>query len=310
MGEERTTTQQTVIVTGPMKFERKAACLVVIHGEQIGKRVDVEGTPLLVGRGEECDLRIPHPSVSRVHCQIWQAADGHRVRDLDSTNKTYVNDREVKECQLNDGDHLTIGKTILKFIARTSIEAQYHDELYQLATTDVLTDLHNRRHFLFLLENEISRAERHDRTFTLLYADLDHFKSVNDDWGHQVGDRALKQIAQVISNTIRADDFAARIGGEEFAILLAETPAERAIDLANRIRERVSHCTFRAEETTFSITISIGLAEWRPGLSSSQLQRQADDALYQAKADGRDQVKTYQPDLSQSTLRTDRPEIE
>ena len=224
--DERDTTQRTELSAGPRRSGLHSACVVVIHGEGLGKRVDVDEKPIIVGRSQECDLHIPHPSVSRQHCSIWRDAEGYRVRDLGSTNRTRVNEQRIDGAMLADGDHITVGETILKFISHASVEARYHEEVYQLATHDALTELCNRRHFLELLDKEIARAERHGRPLALAIVDVDHFKRVNDEHGHIAGDGVLKQIAEVLRAHVRGEDIAARIGGEEFAVLLPEeTPA-------------------------------------------------------------------------------------
>src|SRR5690606_1592810 len=122
---------------------------------------------VLVGRSQDADLCIAHKSVSREHCQVWREGDECRVRDLGATNCTRVNDVPVTEATLADGDHVTVGESILKFISHTSVEATYHEEIYQLATRDALTDLCNRRHFSEQVDREIARALRHGRPLSM-----------------------------------------------------------------------------------------------------------------------------------------------
>src|SRR5690606_31453636 len=207
------TTQRTQLSAGPAEPGPHSACLVIIHGEGLGKRVDVGETPLLIGRSHEADLQIPHPSVSRKHCTVWRVADGYRVRDLGATNRTRVNQKPVEEAPLADGDHITVGETILKFISHSSVEARYHEEVYLLATHDALTELANRRHFIELVDKEIARSQRHDRPMALAMVDLDHFKRINDEHGHIGGDSVLRQFSEILRRLVRADDIAARIGG-------------------------------------------------------------------------------------------------
>jgi diguanylate cyclase (GGDEF)-like protein len=290
--DDRDTTQRTELSPGPRRAGPQTACVVVIHGEGLGRRVDVGEQPIVVGRSHESDLRIPHPSVSRQHCSIWRDADGYRVRDLGSTNRTRVNDQRIEECALADGDHVTVGETILKFISHASVEARYHEEVYQLATHDALTELCNRRHFLELLDKEIARAERHGRPLALAILDVDLFKGVNDAHGHIAGDGVLKQIAELLRNHVRGEDVAARIGGEEFAILLPEAAPDAANAFSERLREAVAQAVFSPGGEPRSITISIGLADLAPTRSDrSTLMRAADVALYEAKEMGRNRVR-------------------
>jgi diguanylate cyclase (GGDEF)-like protein len=289
--DERDTTQRTELSAGPRRAGLHSACVVVIHGEGLGKRVDVDEKPIIVGRSQECDLHIPHPSVSRQHCSIWRDAEGYRVRDLGSTNRTRVNEQRIDGAMLADGDHITIGETILKFISHASVEARYHEEVYQLATHDALTELCNRRHFLELLDKEIARAERHGRTLALAIVDVDHFKRVNDEHGHIAGDGVLKQIAEVLRTHVRGEDVAARIGGEEFAVLLPEESPAAARAFAERLREAIAATPFAPGGEARRMTVSIGLA----GLSAARtsrtaLMRAADEALYAAKDGGRNLV--------------------
>ena len=285
------TTQRTQLSSGPEKPEPHSACLVVIHGEGLGKRVDVGEKPLLVGRSHEADLQIAHASVSRQHCTVWRVADGYRVRDLGSTNRTRVNDRVVDESPLADGDHVTVGETILKFISHSSVEARYHEEVYQLATHDALTELYNRRHFNELLEKEIARSLRHGRTLALAIVDLDHFKSVNDQHGHVAGDAVLRQFSEILRRLVRADDIAARIGGEEFAVVLPETALDDAREFAERLRQAVSTARFTPGGEQRRITVSVGVALLGGAANErSSLMRAADRALYRAKDEGRNRT--------------------
>jgi diguanylate cyclase (GGDEF)-like protein len=286
-----TTTQRTELSPGPRRGGPQNACVVVIHGEGLGKRVDVGETPVIVGRSHECDLQIPHPSVSRQHCSIWREADGYRVRDLGSTNRTRVNERGIDVSDLADGDHITVGETILKFISHASVEARYHEEVYQLATHDALTELANRRHFLELLEKEIARAERHGRPLALAILDVDHFKPINDAHGHIAGDGVLRRIAELVRQHVRGEDVAARIGGEEFAVLLPEAAPADADRFAERLRAAIAAAFFAPGGEPRQVTVSIGLADLAPGRNErSSLLRAADAALYEAKERGRNRV--------------------
>jgi diguanylate cyclase (GGDEF)-like protein len=286
------TTQRTVLSPGPTApAQHRAACLVVIHGEGLGKRVDVDAEPVLVGRAPEARLHIPHPSVSRRHCEVWREGDNYRVRDLGATNPTRVNDQPCSEVPLTDGDHITVGEILLKFISHASLEARYHEEVYQLATHDPLTDLYNRRHFAEQVDTEIARALRHGRPLCLCIIDVDLFKPVNDRYGHIAGDGVLRQMAAILRSQVRREDLAARIGGEEFAVLLPETSIEGAQEFAEQFRGAVAGALFHPGGEAQHITVSVGVAEVRPDRGDrSRLMRAADAALYRAKDEGRNRV--------------------
>lgn len=285
------TTQRTLLSDGPHRAAPRSACVVVIHGAGLGGRADVDTARVLVGRSQDADLCIAHKSVSREHCQIWREGDEYRIRDLGATNTTRVNDVPVAEAVLADSDHVTVGESILKFISHTSVEANYHEEIYQLATRDPLTDLCNRRHFLEQMEREIARSLRHDRPLAMCIVDVDLFKPVNDRYGHISGDEVLRRIADLVHQHARHDDIAARIGGEEFAVLLPECNADAAYRFAERLRAAVAAETFTPGGEPRRITISIGIAELSPALDSrAALMAAADAALYRAKAEGRNRV--------------------
>lgn len=292
---QQDTTQRTLLSEGPLHPAPRSACVVVIHGEGLGRRTDIRDGALLVGRSHEADLSIQHKSVSRQHCRIWRDAAGqYRIRDLGATNATRLNEARLPaeaDTPLNDGDRITVGETILKFIAQDSVEARYHEEIYQLAVHDPLTELHNRRHFCEMADKEIGRALRHGRPLALCIIDVDLFKPVNDRYGHISGDEVLRQIGALVRGHARNDDLAARIGGEEFALLLPECELEPALRLAERLREAVAAGSFAPGGEPQRITISIGIAALSPERDSRPaLMAAADAALYRAKSEGRNRV--------------------
>lgn len=291
------TTQRTLLSGGPRRSGPRSACVVVIHGEGLGKRADIEGKPVVVGRSQEADLHIPHKSVSRQHCEIWRDGDSYRIRDLGATNRTRVNEQSISEAALADGDHVTLGECILKFISHASVEARYHEEVYQLATHDALTELYNRRHFIELVDKEIARAHRHGRPLVMCIIDVDLFKPVNDQYGHIAGDGVLRQLAAVVRSFVRGEDIAARIGGEEFAVLLPESDIAAARAFAERLREAVADSVFMLAGEPQRITVSIGIAAMDPARAErSALMQAADGALYRAKDEGRNRVCVHGQD--------------
>jgi diguanylate cyclase (GGDEF)-like protein len=154
---------------------------------------------------------------------------------------------------------------------------------------DGLTGLYNHSYFQEVLTRETARAGRYKRIFSLLFADLDHFKQYNDFQGHQAGDKALAMIAEILRNSVRTSDFIARYGGEEFVILLPETPRDKARFVAERVRGGIEGHPFPGRETQpgGALTVSIGLASFpEDGLSTVELIRRADAALYTAKRGG------------------------
>lgn len=279
------------------------ACLVVINGVDLGKKYELTQESTVIGRSSKVDIQIDEESISRNHAVIEQ--DGHQlvIRDLKSTNGTYVNDRPVEKQGLRDGDQVKIGRTIFKFLTGSNVEASYHDEIYRLTTTDGLTQIYNKRYFLQEMEREMSRCLRYERDLSLVMFDIDHFKPVNDTYGHLAGDHILKQSAQRISSCIRRDDIFARYGGEEFILLLPESDKSEAVRTAEKIRRTIEAEPFTFDNVDIDITISLGVADISEYVARDDganpesddvnplaFIKVADDRLYAAKEQGRNRV--------------------
>jgi diguanylate cyclase (GGDEF)-like protein len=170
------------------------------------------------------------------------------------------------------------------------------NQLEELATTDSLTGLFNRRHFFSQAEVEWSRYRRYPRPMSLLMIDVDQLKLINDSHGHDVGDRVLAEVAQLCGKHKRKSDVAARLGGDEFVILLPETPLQAAVAAADRLRTETEQHPFLVGLCSGGATVSIGAAEANPGMESIlDLMKSADRAVYTAKARGRNRVCTAEP---------------
>ena len=274
----------------------RSACLVVLQGQRLGQRIDIGDQPLIIGRAPDCDFQIMERSISRQHSRVWRDPAGYRIKDLDSTNKTLVNDQPIIEAELKDGDHITIGSCVMKFMERASVEARYHEEIYQLATIDPLTGLYNRRQFLELLERELARTTNHGRPLALLIIDLDLFKLVNDEHGHPAGDVVLQQVAAALDAGAREDYIVARIGGEEFAAVLPEQDVEAATAFAEHLCAKIAGLVLDEQAGARRVTVSIGVAVWRSGMKiTGDLLRAADAELYRAKQNGRNRVCSVAP---------------
>ncbi|NTV66047.1 MAG: sensor domain-containing diguanylate cyclase [Oscillochloris sp.] len=167
----------------------------------------------------------------------------------------------------------------------------------QIARIDDLTRILNRRSIMLTLADEFDRVRRYPSTVSILLIDIDHFKQVNDRYGHPMGDEVLRDCAGLLRRSIRTIDHIGRYGGEEFLCVLPMTSEEQATELAERLRRDVANARFIvAETTTFSVTISIGVAEIDPERDTPELLiAHADNALYQAKARGRDQLAIWRP---------------
>jgi diguanylate cyclase (GGDEF)-like protein len=176
---------------------------------------------------------------------------------------------------------------------------QHASDLEMIAAIDWLTGIYNRRHFETVAHAELARSQRYIRPLSVLMIDIDRFKAVNDRFGHAVGDRVLQVVADVCRAAKRDTDVVARLGGEEFTILLPETTDSAAAQFAERLRYQVRDCSFTVEGQKLPITISIGIAGATLETSGiEELMRLADQALYEAKHSGRDRVVVSRPILA------------
>ena len=294
MSEEKTVIHHVKDIYQQQRKEN--AYLIVIAGNGVGRMFKVVGGETLIGRHPSCEILLEDDGVSRQHSKIMRTRNGDAVViDLKSTNGTFANGVRVQEHTLRDGDKIQIGKTtILKFSYQDDIEERYQKELYNSVVRDGLTGCYNKKFFADRIESEFSFSLRHGQPLSLLMFDIDHFKQVNDTYGHQAGDFVLKQLTEVVNRCIRGEDIFARYGGEEFALLLRDTNAERSFILADRIRRTVAAHRFVFKQTRIPLTISIGVATLS-GTSladTDEMIRVSDEYLYKAKHSGRDRVES------------------
>ena len=186
---------------------------------------------------------------------------------------------------------MKIGRTIFKYLSGNVIENLYYEEIHRMAITDGLTNLFNKRYFLETLEKETARARRYHRPLSLIMIDLDHFKNVNDTYGHLAGDHILKELGELLRSRIRREEIVVRYGGEELAILLPETGKDGAMKVAEQMRKRVEDHTFIFAGKKITITISAGVAELiETNYDFNGFIDVADERLYAAKKGGRNKV--------------------
>jgi two-component system cell cycle response regulator len=278
--------------------DRSHAFLMVLAGPQFGDVFPLEpGRDLVIGRREDADIQISDEGVSRRHAVVRVEGEGALLRDLGSVNGTWVDGARVSEARLVDGSRVAIGgATTFKFAWTDALEARWQMKVAQSALQDPLTGLFNRRHLEDRLAAELAAAQRHARAMSLLLADVDHFKDVNDAHGHLAGDEALKMIAFVLRGALRKEDVVARYGGEEFMVIARETPLLGGTQLAERIRRAVERSRFawQGQEVgltvSIGVTVSVGLTAFEAGRSDRELIAAADRALYLAKQAGRNRV--------------------
>ncbi len=286
--------------TGAME---KRPYLLVLSGPQFGQIFMLEpGRELTLGRRDGVDLHIRDDGVSRRHASILAEGTGARIRDLGSQNGTFVDGVRVTDCRLEDGNRIHVGvHSTLKFCYSDELEAEYQRKLAEGALHEPLTGLYNRRHFQERLTSELAACQRHQRPLSILLIDIDHFKKVNDAYGHLAGDEALKMIAHVMQGALRKEDVLARYGGEEFVVLARETPIGGGKSLGERIRKAVerSRLSWQGQDlaltVSIGVTVSVGITHFESGRTDRELFEAADRALYQAKQAGRNCVVVADP---------------
>ena len=228
--------------------------------------------------------------------KTWMSIKECRLRNLEESEffTHTVDDKHYKmnRIRLSSGEHVIVGTDITD-LKHTQVELeQALSELDTLAHTCDLTDIPNRRHFMLKVEEEFRRAKRYRSEFSIVLADIDYFKRINDTHGHDIGDKALKHFAALIANAIRTTDMLGRIGGEEFAILMPNTDLADASIFANRLRQKIEKSPFLLDNGQhLSMTASFGVSEYRKTDQEESLMfSRADKRLYKAKASGRNQV--------------------
>jgi len=185
-----------------------------------------------------------------------------------------------------------INNTLERVRLRNDVK-KAHAKMAEMSSVDELTKLHNRRYFIEALEGEFERASRYETEMALIMMDLDHFKKINDEYGHLAGDMVLSEIGRILKEHVRRNDIACRYGGEEFAVILSNVNRDNIYAAYERFREMVSKQSFEYESVQFHMTVSIGIAFSNDAKLINDLLVHADQALYQAKETGRNKTLTY-----------------
>jgi diguanylate cyclase (GGDEF)-like protein len=279
--------------------------LVFLSGDLLAVPIPLERDEVVLGRALEADVRINDTKVSRQHARINIISDAengeitYRLTDLNAKNGTFLNGQKIVSEILQNGDKITIGEHILRFELLDEIDREYQHKIRRLLSHDDLTGLLSSRSFFSELRREVSRSGDQKRQFCVLMMDVDHFKQVNDTYGHLTGSKTLEEIGFSITQILRSGDAAARFGGEEFAAFLLDAELSQGLIAAERIRQAIEEREFsvlkkgKAVET-HRVTISIGIAAF-PSDSTDpiELVEMADSALYRAKREGRNRVCAY-----------------
>ena len=271
--------------------EERSIMLLIIAGNEVdlGKHFVLEKDEVSLGREAGNDIVIHDGKMSKVHCVITimrgsRGVERIDIRDPGTTNGTFVNGEPVVRATLMAGDKIQVGDTILRLSYSDEIEKEYHAKLFDFAARDALTGLYNKRYILNDLENHSRIARRNGRVFSIILIDIDDFKRINDRFGHLAGDEYLKQIAQLFCRSLREQDIAGRVGGEEFLVILPETAVEGAFQLAGRMRKNVEEFGLSFQGAEIRTTVSAGVCQFESGIRDVQeFLGLADQALYEAK---------------------------
>jgi two-component system cell cycle response regulator len=298
-------------IVPPTPGERGRAYLIVLAGDNLGEMYDVGGEAL-IGRAREAAVALRDDGISRVHARVWREGPELAIEDLNSRNGTFVNSVRIHHATaLHDGDKIHIGhRTILRMAVYDSLDDRFQRQLLDAAMYDALTRAHSRRHLLGQLDMELQFSLRHGIPLALILFDVDHFKDVNDRYGHEAGDRVLVALATLVQSHLRAEDLFGRLGGDEFGILCRATTSATAATLADRIRDLVEALSIDIGAAVLRITVSAGVAAV-PELPCKLVQdllHASDRALYMAKAHGRNQVAAPSSDQVEETRVVTRPQ--
>ncbi len=284
--------------------------LTVLQGKSMRPVFLLDDQGGTVGRGEDAEVCLTDTTVSRHHAVIEPGEEHYRLRDLNSRNGTFVDDARVHDavdlpwsCRLRFGP-----STVVQFAVVDAIEGRAIDRLHQQLFRDPLTGAGNRRYLHERLREEMSFSMRHESPVCVMLVDLDRFKAVNDRYGHIVGDEVLMSVSRVLRGSVRGEDSVYRFGGEEFCILLRGTDDRGLLEMGERIRAGVEAMVVRIGGREVRITASVGCASFVPvwpelddgadpacatirTADENALLAMADEALYRAKADGRNCVR-------------------
>ena len=289
----------------PTATGRKVPVLFVLNGLDAGRLYVLDREVAIVGREKSVALHFSDSAMSRRHAKVTRIGETFEIEDLGSRNGTFVNNVRITKRLLEVGDHVALSPNVtLRFSHLDESEAALAKQLFDASTRDPLTQVFNRKSLMERVSAEVSFGLRHRGLFGALMFDIDHFKQVNDQYGHAAGDAVLHAVAQRVQRLVRAEDVLARYGGEEFVVAVRGVEASGMKTLAERVRIAVQELAVEATaldgtKATIRVTVSVGMAmlEECPartptGTVADRLLAIADRRLYAAKSSGRNSVVT------------------
>jgi two-component system cell cycle response regulator len=276
-------TDQLTLNKEIQKAKEQDGCLIIIRGTPQGHRFFISEQEMVMGRDPSTTISINDQSISRKHAKVNKVADGKiSLTDLGSANGTQIN-----------GKKLAPNETVtLKYLPAGELEILFYGNLGNAAHSDPMTGIYNKGYLTEALEAEFKRTRALKGHLTLVFFDLDHFKNVNDTYGHDAGDYVLKEFTSMIKTKyVRPKDVFARYGGEEFVLLLPNTAVQEGAQIGEKIRAMAAAHAFMYEGKKLPVTSSVGVAELTASMeSSTALLKTADQSLYVSKQTGRNKV--------------------
>jgi diguanylate cyclase (GGDEF)-like protein len=267
--------------------------LIRARGAQLGQVLKLAQQAHRVGRANDCEIWLSDDGVSRKHATITFENGGYAIEDTGSANGTFVGGQKVERAILRDGDLIQFGpQAVFRYSVADEGQEQLLRQLYEASVTDALTGANNREHFDSQLRMELSFARRHGTDLAVVMFDVDHFKRVNDTFGHPVGDEVLVEISKATRRLVRNEDVFARYGGEEFVLILRGIALDGARIVGERLRERIAELSITTDKGPLKVTVSVGCASFAStaDATAESLVQVADKRLYAAKRGGRNRV--------------------
>jgi two-component system, cell cycle response regulator len=293
--QDLSTTQVTHIDPERQSQLGRTGTLTVLQGADVGAILALSRDVSVLGRDPDIDVTVEDDSVSRKHARITLREGHYEIEDLGSTNGTYVAGGLVSgRVRLLDGVRVQLGHTIFRFGLQDEVEQAASKRIYEMSVRDGLTGIYNRRYFDDRLASEFAFAARHKTPLCVILCDIDHFKRINDTYGHHAGDAVLKRVAIELQAGVRTEDLVARFGGEEFVMLTRGIDVEGGRTFAERIRAVVQRAVITWEGTRIPVTMSLGVSHTQAGPMVTKPELflgGADMALYAAKRGGRNRVE-------------------
>lgn len=279
--------------------ESGKGCLLQIYpASSNSELIRLKSSRTVIGRDPSCDITVNDTAMSRSHAAVDLLGRGYFLTDLGSTNGTYVDDELLRgRIPLEGGELIRMGGCILKFMSAMDEEANYHAVVHELMIRDSLTNAFNRSYLIPLVQGQLDQCREHQQNVSVILLDIDHFKLINDQHGHLVGDEVLRIFCERIRHELRKADMLARFGGEEFVIASLRTTLNEASRIAERVRLVISSESFQTQAGPISVTCSLGVASsnGHDFATCDQLISAADSLLYVAKKAGRNRVQVFDP---------------